>query len=48
MSGNDVAVSSVTASLSWHDRLEIYAKQTGFPRCLSIGDDGRAAGMWIT
>lgn len=36
-----------TAALDWPSRLESYAVKTGFPRCLSIGEDGRAAGMWI-
>lgn len=36
-----------TVALAWPARLESYALKTGFPRCLSIGEDGRAAGMWI-
>lgn len=36
-----------SARLSWQDRIDSYVRETGFPRCLTMGDDGRANGMWI-
>ena len=33
--------------MDWEDRIDNYAKETGFPKCLFIGPDGRAVGTWI-
>jgi hypothetical protein len=33
--------------MRWQDRIENYAKVTGFPKCLFIGPDGRVVGTWI-
>jgi len=33
--------------MSWPERLDNYAKATGFPQSMFIGADGRAQGMWI-
>ena len=33
--------------LSWTFRIESYVAETGFPRSLFIGDDGRVVGTWI-
>ncbi len=31
----------------WQDRIENYSKETGFPKCLFVGPDGRVVGTWI-
>ena len=31
----------------WEDRISNYAKETGFPKCLFVGPDGRVVGTWI-
>jgi hypothetical protein len=31
----------------WQDRIENYGRQTGFPKCLFVGPDGRVVGTWI-
>ncbi|MGA9868569.1 MAG: hypothetical protein WBQ75_19250 [Acetobacteraceae bacterium] len=31
----------------WQDRIENYGRETGFPKCLFVGPDGRAVGTWI-
>ncbi len=31
----------------WEDRINNYARETGFPKCLFIGEDGRVVGTWI-
>jgi hypothetical protein len=31
----------------WEDRITNYARQTGFPKSLFIGEDGRVVGTWI-
>ena len=33
--------------MDWEDRIDNYAKVTGFPKCLFVGPDGRAVGTWI-
>jgi hypothetical protein len=33
--------------MDWQDRIENYGRQTGFPRSLFVGDDGRVVGTWI-
>lgn len=33
--------------MQWHDRIDNYVRQTGFPRSLFIGEDGRVVGTWI-
>ena len=33
--------------MRWEERIENYARQTGFPKCLFIGEDGRVVGTWI-
>jgi len=33
--------------MQWDERIENYAKETGFPKCLFVGPDGRAVGTWI-
>lgn len=33
--------------ITWQDRIESYARITGFPQAMHVGDDGRAIGMWI-
>ena len=33
--------------MDWEDRIDNYAKETGFPKCLFVGPDGRAVGTWI-
>ena len=35
------------AALSWSDRIDSYVQETGFPRNLFIGEDGRVVGTWI-
>ena len=32
--------------LTWQDRLDSYAKATGFPVCMAVGPDGRLFGIW--
>ena len=32
--------------MNWHDRIDNYAKVSGFPRCIAIDDDGRVFGIW--
>lgn len=34
-------------SLTWSNRIDNYARETGFPRNLFIGEDGRVVGTWI-
>lgn len=34
-------------SLTWRERIDSYAKHTGFPVSLSIGQDGRVFGIWV-
>jgi len=31
----------------WQDRIENYARETRFPKCLFVGPDGRVVGTWI-
>lgn len=31
----------------WEDRITNYAQETGFPKCLFVGPDGRVVGTWI-
>ena len=31
----------------WQERIENYARETGFPKCLFLGPDGRVVGTWI-
>ena len=33
--------------MNWQDRIDNYARETGFPKCLFVGADGRAVGTWI-
>jgi hypothetical protein len=33
--------------MQWEDRINNYARETGFPKCLFVGADGRAVGTWI-
>lgn len=33
--------------MNWEQRIENYARVTGFPKCLFIGEDGRVVGTWI-
>jgi hypothetical protein len=33
--------------MHWEDRIENYAKETGFPKCLFVGPDGRVVDTWI-
>jgi hypothetical protein len=33
--------------MRWEDRIENYARMTGFPRSLFMSEDGRAVGTWI-
>ncbi len=35
------------APLGWQDRIDNYVRQTGFPRSLFVGEDGRVVGTWI-
>lgn len=37
----------VAAGLTWQDRIDSYARETGFPKCLFVGEDGRVVGTWI-
>lgn len=31
----------------WQDRIDNYGRETGFPKCLFVGPDGRVVGTWI-
>ena len=33
--------------MNWEKRIENYARQTGFPKCLFVSEDGRVVGTWI-
>jgi len=33
--------------MRWDDRIANYVRETGFPRCLFVGEDGRVVGTWI-
>ena len=33
--------------MNWEERISNYVKETGFPRCLFVGPDGRVVGTWI-
>jgi hypothetical protein len=33
--------------MKWEDRIDNYAKETGFPKSLFVGPDGRVVGTWI-
>lgn len=33
--------------MQWEDRINNYVRETGFPKCLFIGADGRIVGTWI-
>jgi 16S rRNA G966 N2-methylase RsmD len=33
--------------MQWSERIENYARQTGFPKSLFVGEDGRVVGTWI-
>jgi hypothetical protein len=33
--------------MRWEDRINNYAKETGFPKSLFVGPDGRVVGTWI-
>jgi len=33
--------------MTWRERIDSYAKATGFPVSLSIGQDGRVFGIWV-
>jgi hypothetical protein len=33
-------------TISWPDRIDNYVRETGFPRNLFIGEDGRVNGIW--
>jgi hypothetical protein len=33
--------------MHWHERIENYARETGFPKSLFVGPDGRVVGTWI-
>lgn len=33
--------------MRWEDRITNYVEQTGFPKCLFLGADGRVVGTWI-
>ena len=37
----------VRVALSWPDRIDSYVRETGFPRNLFMGEDGRVVGTWI-
>ena len=34
-------------TMPWTDRISNYVRETGFPQCLFLGDDGRVVGTWI-
>jgi hypothetical protein len=33
--------------ITWHERIQNYCKETGFPEALFVGADGRVVGIWI-
>lgn len=33
--------------MTWPERIDNYVKETGFPKSLFIGEDGRVVGTWI-
>ncbi|TMJ18587.1 MAG: hypothetical protein E6G92_01715 [Alphaproteobacteria bacterium] len=33
--------------MDWEDRIANYATETGFPKCLFVGPEGRVVGTWI-
>lgn len=33
--------------MQWRDRINNYVRETGFPKCLFVGADGRVVGTWI-
>lgn len=33
--------------MNWQDRIDNYARETGFPKSLFVGPDGRVVGTWI-
>ena len=33
--------------MHWQERIDHYVQQTGFPRSLFLGEDGRVVGTWI-
>lgn len=33
--------------MKWEDRINNYGRETGFPKCLFVGPDGRVVGTWI-
>lgn len=33
--------------MDWQARIDNYARETGFPKCLFLGADGRVVGTWI-
>ena len=33
--------------MEWQDRIDSYVRETGFPRSLFVGEDGRVVGTWI-
>ena len=33
--------------MRWEDRINNYGQETGFPKCLFVGPDGRVVGTWI-
>ncbi len=33
--------------MNWGDRINDYVRETGFPKCLFVGADGRVVGTWI-
>lgn len=33
--------------MRWEDRINNYARETGFPKCLFVGADNRVVGTWI-
>jgi hypothetical protein len=33
--------------LNWTDRIDNYVRETGYPRSLFVGEDGRVVGTWI-
>jgi hypothetical protein len=33
--------------VDWQDRIDSYVRETGFPRSLFVGGDGRVVGTWI-
>ncbi len=33
--------------MQWDDRINNYGRETGFPKCLFVGPDGRVVGTWI-